>query len=179
MPEIIPFINTYHPLAMNGKQAWDKGYYCKKIFIFDKVYFKTQNLNALMSHYPLLKVFIADDDVMFGKRLSDHLSKNPGYEVSFFSTGEDCIKNLSSCPDAVVVDYHPAGENNTGATGLHILDEIKKFDPSIHVIMLCHLNHYGVAAQSISRGAEQCVIKDDDAFKNVDLILEDIRQENL
>jgi hypothetical protein len=34
--------------------------------------------------------------------------------------------------------------------------------------------HYGVAAQTISKGAEQYVVKDEDAFKNIDIILKDM-----
>jgi len=79
----------------------------------------------------------------------------------------------------VVVDYHLDGESKSISNGMVILEEIKKYDPSIHVIMLSHLNHYGVAAQTISKGAEQCIIKDEDAFKNIDLILEDIKKERI
>ena len=50
---------------------------------------------------------------------------------------------------------------------------LKKTHPQIHVVMLSGQQHYGVAAKTIARGAEQYVMKDDDAFKNLDLILED------
>ncbi|MEO8146170.1 MAG: response regulator [Bacteroidia bacterium] len=130
-----------------------------------------------MSHSVPLKVFVIDDDFKFGKELNDHLTANPSNQVNFFDNGADAIQNLNLYPDAVIVDYHLDGVSKSVSNGMVILEEIKKFDPSIHVIMLTSLNHYGVAAQTILKGAEQCVIKDDDALRNIAMILEDIKKE--
>jgi len=132
-----------------------------------------------MAHFSPLKVFVVDDDFAFGKKISQHLNTNASYQVTSFNNGEDCISHLNDSPDVVIVDYHLDGISKTVSNGMVILENIKKYDPSIHVIMLTSLNHYGVAAQTISKGAEQCVIKDDDALKNIDMILEDIKKENI
>lgn len=120
------------------------------------------------------KIFIVDDNEMFAQMLKDHLSNNPNYRISIFNTGEDCVKNLYLNPDLIVLDYFLNDVYKDAATGLEILEEIKKLNNKVHVIMLSSQEKYTVAAQTISKGAEQYVVKDDDAFKNVSKILLDI-----
>jgi DNA-binding NarL/FixJ family response regulator len=57
------------------------------------------------------------------------------------------------------------------ANGIKILEEIKKADRGIRVIMLSSQEAYGTALRTLIRGAEEYVIKDEDAFEKVaDLI---------
>jgi len=103
--------------------------------------------------------------------LNVHLSENPAFQVSSFGTGEECLKNLYQNPDVIILDYNLNDIYKEAANGLEILEEIKKHNNPVHVIMLSSQKRYGVAAQTISKGAEQYVIKDDDAFENIDKIL--------
>ena len=119
-------------------------------------------------------IFIVDDNEMFNSMLNVHLSENPAYKISSFGTGEECLKNLYQNPDVIILDYNLNDIYKEAANGLEILEEIKKHNNPIHVIMLSSQKRYGVAAQTISKGAEQYVIKDDDAFKNIDVILGDL-----
>jgi DNA-binding NtrC family response regulator len=130
-----------------------------------------------MSHIDPLLVFIVDDDVEFGTKLFDNLKNNASLDVEFFSEAESCLQQLNKSPDAVILDCHLDGTDKSVSNGMVILEKIKDYDPLIHVIMITALNHYGIAAQAISKGAEQCVIKDDDAFKNISMILEAINNE--
>lgn len=131
-----------------------------------------------MSRSTPLKIFVIDDDFTFGNKLYDHLILNKSYEVFFFEKGSEGLQNLDTSLDIVIVDYHLDGTSKNLSNGMMILEAIKKFDPAIHVIMLTSLTHYGVAAQTIAKGAEHCVIKDDEALKNIDLIIEDIIKES-
>lgn len=117
------------------------------------------------------KVFIVDDNEMFAQMLNDHLSNNPKLKVSVFHTGEDCLNNLYMDPNIVILDYFLNDVMKEAADGLEILTELKKHDNSIHVIMLSSQEHYGVALQTIAKGAIQYVIKDDDAFGKIDEII--------
>ena len=119
-------------------------------------------------------IFIVDDNEMFNSMLNVHLSENPAFQVSSFGIGEECLKNLFQNPDVIILDYNLNDIFKEAANGLEILEEIKKHDNPVHVIMLSSQKRYGVAAQTISKGAEQYVIKDDDAFKNIDKILIDL-----
>jgi DNA-binding NarL/FixJ family response regulator len=120
------------------------------------------------------KIFIVDDNSMFAQMLNDHLSKHPDYDVSVFATGEDCLANLYLNPDLILLDYYLNDVSREAANGLEILQGIKKEKSPVHVIMMSGQTHYGVAAQTISKGAEQYIIKNSEAFDNIDRILEDI-----
>jgi len=119
-------------------------------------------------------IFIVDDNEMFNSMLKDHLSENPAFQISSFGTGEECLKNLYKNPDLIILDYYLNDIYGEAANGLQILEEIKNQKSPAHIIMLSSQKRYGVAAQTISKGAEQYVIKDENAFANIDKILEDI-----
>lgn len=112
-------------------------------------------------------LFIVDDDAMFAEMLKDQLSKNPAFKISVFTSGEDCLKNLFQKPDVIILDYYLNDNSKDAADGLEILTEIKKSDHTIEVIMLSGQEHYGVALQTIAKGAEQYIIKDDQAFEKI------------
>ena len=53
------------------------------------------------------------------------------------------------------------------------LETIRKYNPATHVIMLSSQEKYSTALKSIQKGAEQYVIKDENAFQKIlDLINE-------
>ena len=117
------------------------------------------------------KIFIVDDDTMMAEALKDWLTRNIPHIVSSFETGEDCLKHLFEKPDVVVLDYYLNTVSKDAADGMEILKTIKKYDPSIHVIMLSSQEHYGIAMQTIQKGAEHYVIKDEQAFEKVAAII--------
>ena len=119
-------------------------------------------------------IFIVDDNEMFAQMVQDHLSHTPKYKTTIFNTGEECLKHLHESPDLIILDFHLNDVYKEAADGLAILEEIKRQQPGAHVIMLSSQEKYTVAAQTISKGAEQYVVKDNSAFANISRILEDI-----
>ena len=116
-------------------------------------------------------IFVVDDNEMFAQMLSDQITQNPECKVSVFHTGEDCLKNLFQNPDVIILDYFLNDVSKEAADGLEILSEIKRHNERIHVLMLSSQEHYGVALRTIAKGAEQYVIKDDDAFQKIEAYL--------
>jgi two-component system, OmpR family, response regulator len=112
------------------------------------------------------KVFIVDDDQMVRQMMEDKL-KSFNHHVTSFGNGEDCLHYLSENPDVVVLDYHLDKSIREAANGLQILEAIKKNYPNVHVIMLSSQEKYSLALQTIQKGAEQYVIKDNDAFDKI------------
>jgi DNA-binding NarL/FixJ family response regulator len=119
-------------------------------------------------------IFVVDDNTMFAEMLRDHLSKNPAYKVSIYNTGEECLKNLFQIPDLIILDFHLNDVFKEAANGLEILEAIKREKSPAHVIIMSSQTHYGVAAQTISKGAEQYVIKNDKTFENIDRMIEEL-----
>ncbi|MBK8228031.1 MAG: response regulator [Flavobacteriales bacterium] len=120
------------------------------------------------------KIFIVDDDVMLATMLADHLRSSFPHAVEVFHTGEDCLAHLSDHPDLVILDHHLNNVVKDAADGLQILQRIKKLDRQVHVIMLSSQTHYGVALQTVQKGAEQYVIKGKDQFDEIDRIVREV-----
>ena len=118
------------------------------------------------------KIFIVDDNEMFAHMVQDHLANMPKFSTTIFNTGEDCLKHLHEGPDLIILDYHLNDVYKDAADGLAILERIKKEQPHVTVIMLSSQGKYTVAAQTISKGAVQYVVKDSNAFDNISRIIE-------
>ncbi|MCD4737265.1 MAG: response regulator [Bacteroidales bacterium] len=113
------------------------------------------------------KIFIVDDDEMLTEVLSDYLTRNVPHEISIFHTGEDCLQQISGIPDVIILDFHLNTVNKEAENGLAILSVIRKHLPNIRVIMLSSQENYTIAAKTLMKGAEQYVIKDEDAFEKI------------
>ena len=66
------------------------------------------------------KIFIVEDDPMYGRVLSYHLSQNPDNHVELFLTGKDCILNMYQKPDIITLDY-----SLPDLSGFKVLQKIK------------------------------------------------------
>ena len=113
------------------------------------------------------KVFVVDDNELFSMALEDYIKDKTRHEVRIFLTGEDCIQHLDEGPDVIILDYNLNSVDKDAANGAKILEEIKKLDYSIHVIMLSGQDAYGAALQTITKGAEEYIVKDKDSFEKI------------
>ena len=75
-------------------------------------------------------IFIVEDNLLNQQLIAREL-ESFGEPLFFYTTGEHCIANLCRHPSIVVLDYNLDGEIN----GLETLEEIRKFDPSIFVVL--------------------------------------------
>jgi DNA-binding NtrC family response regulator len=117
------------------------------------------------------KIFIVDDDEMLTEALSDFLTRKVAHNISIFNTGEDCMQHISENPDVVILDFYLNSKKKDAANGLEVLEAFRKHLPNTRFIMLSSQESYSTAAQTIQKGAEQYVIKDNDAFQKIsDLI---------
>lgn len=113
------------------------------------------------------KIFIVDDNEMLCMALEDFITRKTLHEVEVFGTGEECLKNLRKQPDIVILDYNLNSVEAEAANGSQILDQIKELDNSIHVVMLSSQDAYGTALQTITKGADTYVVKDEGAFEKI------------
>jgi len=119
-------------------------------------------------------IFVVDDDAMLATMLADHLQNTFPHRVSVFHTGEECLTRLSEHPDLVILDYHLNSVVRDAADGLRILEKIKTLDRQVHVIMLSSQAQYGIALQTVQKGAEQYVLKGRDQFDQIDRIVQEM-----
>ena len=75
-------------------------------------------------------IFIVEDNLLYQQLIARELESFGG-QLFFYTTGEHCVANLCRKPSVVVLDYSLDGVIN----GLETLEEIRKFDPSIFVVL--------------------------------------------
>jgi two-component system OmpR family response regulator len=120
------------------------------------------------------KIFLVDDDVMLTEAFTDYLTRNVAHNITAFHTGEECLKHLSESPDLIILDYYLNSIHKDAVNRMEILETIKKHYPEIYVIMLSSQESYNTAMQSIRKGAEQYVIKDEDAFEKIAQLIDEM-----
>src|ERR1043165_8257364 len=98
------------------------------------------------------QIFIVEDNEIFSMMLDYILSKDSIYNFVSFKTGEECLANLYMEPDIIILDYGLPGIN-----GYQVLTEIKKRNPSTHVIVLSSNRDRSLAAKMLSAGADDYI----------------------
>jgi DNA-binding NtrC family response regulator len=101
------------------------------------------------------KIFIVEDDPWYGEILTYHLSLNPDYVITRFTSGKECINNLIQKPDLITIDYSLPDMN-----GLELLKKIKSALPDVPVIAVSGQETVSTAIDLIKNGAVDYFIKD-------------------
>jgi two-component system response regulator AtoC len=102
------------------------------------------------------RIFIVEDDPWYGEILEYHLSMNPDHEIYRYTTGKDCLANLSKKPGLISIDYSLPDTN-----GVDLLKKIKQFNPDIPVIVISGQEDVSTAVDLLKKGASDYFIKDD------------------
>ncbi|MDY0102022.1 MAG: sigma-54 dependent transcriptional regulator [Lentimicrobium sp.] len=117
------------------------------------------------------RIFIVEDDVIFAKIISHHLSLNPEYEVEIFPDGKSLLKNLYKNPALISLDY-----NLPDTTGLEVLKQIKEFNPDTPVVIVSGQQDVATAIELLKKGAYDYILKDQDTKERMWNITKNIRE---
>src|SRR4030095_13274357 len=100
------------------------------------------------------RVLVVDDDVDVGGLLREALSRW-GYDVSLATSGREAVRLIShQIFDAALVDiWMPEMD------GLQVLEEIKRHDPALEVVMMTGNPMVETAVQALKSGAYDYLIK--------------------
>ncbi len=101
-------------------------------------------------------IFIVEDDPWYGEILKHHLSLNPDYKVTLFSTGKELLSKMWPQPDLITLDF-----SLPDITGDKLLKKIQDINPSIPVIMISGQENVSVAVNLLKMGVSDYLIKDD------------------
>ncbi len=108
------------------------------------------------------KIFLVDDDA-FNLALTQYHLKSLGYdETVLFSSGTDCLNQLTSRPQVIFLDH-----NMDDISGFEVLKKIKRFDANIFVVMLSGQENMATTIDSLKFGAFDYIIKGDNAPKRI------------
>lgn len=118
-----------------------------------------------------IKLFLIDDDAVFLKLLEIDFMQHADFEIETFATGEQCIENLSSNPDVIILDYHLDGVDRDAINGIETLDQIRAFNSDIPVVMLSSQDKIDVAINCMHHHAFDYVVKSETAFMRLKKII--------
>ena len=104
-----------------------------------------------------LRVFIVEDDKLYGDLLRYHLSLNPDNEVFLFRSGQECLDNLYLNPDFISLDY-----SLPDMSGLEILQKIREYNPKLPVVMVSGQEDITTAVNLLKEGAYDYFVKEED-----------------
>jgi len=117
------------------------------------------------------KIFLIDDEPILLKLLQIQFLELGGFIVQTFTTGEDCIDNLSDNPDIIISDYYMNSIVKEAMNGLETLDKIKSINAAIPVIILSSQSKIGVAVNCLHHKAVDYVVKNETAFLRLQKII--------
>jgi len=118
-----------------------------------------------------IKIFIVEDDKIFANLLAHYLSSDPDYDIEIFNNGKDCLRNLYKNPSVISLDY-----NLPGMKGLEILNEIKKYNPELPVIIVSGQQDISTALELLKKGAYDYILKDRNTKERLWKIIRNLKE---
>ncbi len=112
-------------------------------------------------------IFIVEDNLLYQQLIARELESFGG-QLFFYTTGEHCVANLCRRPSIVVLDYSLDGEIN----GLETLEEIRKFDPSIFVLLFSSQKEVYSKKNRRRYGSFDFLEKDEQSFSMLKKLLQ-------
>lgn len=101
-------------------------------------------------------IFIVEDDAWYGEILKHHLSLNPDYKVTLFTTGKELLSKMWPLPDLITLDF-----SLPDITGDKLLKKIQAINTAVPVIMISGQEDVSVAVNMLKMGVSDYLIKDD------------------
>jgi DNA-binding NarL/FixJ family response regulator len=115
--------------------------------------------------------FIVDDDPFFSSLIVKKLNLLGHSKIEVFNTGFECIVNLKMNPSIIILDYQMEKMN-----GLDILKEIKRVNPSTHMVMVSSQEKVNIALELIENGALSYIQKSSSDINKIDEVIRKIEK---
>ncbi len=123
-----------------------------------------------------LKITIIDDDPAITEMQKDFfLQKFPGSVITAFNSGETALSGIYFEPDVIILDYHLDSISADAMNGLQVLKKLKDQFPNVPVIFLSSQEKTEVAANTMKYGAYDYIVKNENAFHRMEILLNNIR----
>lgn len=117
------------------------------------------------------KIFIVEDDPLYGQMLKYHLSLNPDNEVFIFESGTECLKNLYRGPSLISLDY-----SLPDMSGFEVIKKVKTFNADIPIIIVSGQEDIATAVNLLKDGAYDYFVKDEDTKERLWNSLKNIKE---
>ena len=117
------------------------------------------------------KIFIVEDDPLYGEMLKYHLSLNPDNEVYKFETGAECLKNLYKSPSLISLDY-----SLPDMSGFEVIKKVREYNPEIPIVIVSGQEDVTTAVKLLKEGAYDYFVKDEDTKERLWNTLRNIKE---
>lgn len=121
----------------------------------------------------ILKIFIVEDDVIFGKSILYYLSLNPENEINLFTTGKEALAQRYQNPDLIILDYNLPGMN-----GMEVMQSFHAYNKNFPIIIISAQSDIRVAVSLLKEGAFDYIVKDQDLKDRLWMSMEKVRKLN-
>ncbi len=118
-----------------------------------------------------IRIFVVDDDKIYGAKLAHYLSLNPDYQVKKFYSAGELMPGLHEKPDIITLDYSMPDIN-----GDHLLTQIKELSPETHVIIISGQEDIKVAIDLFKKGLHDYIVKDDDTEQRLWMAIQNLKE---
>ncbi len=119
------------------------------------------------------KIFVVEDDPLYGEMLKYHLSLNPDNEVVKFETGTDCIKNLHQEPSLISLDY-----SLPDMSGFEVIKKVRQYNSDIPIVVVSGQEDVATAVKLLKDGAYDYFVKDEDTKERLWNTIKNIKERN-
>ncbi len=109
-------------------------------------------LNKGKSHQPL--IFVVDRNTNYRNLIINSLAAINYTNVRAFDSAGKCIEMINLCPDIVIQDYQPNGNEGTG-----LLRKTKRMNPETDFIFLSAQRNPEVVVEILKSGAADYIAK--------------------
>ncbi len=119
------------------------------------------------------KIFVVEDDPLYGEMLKYHLSLNPDNEVLKFETGAECVKNLHQGPSLISLDY-----SLPDMSGFEVIKKVKEYNADIPIVVVSGQEDVATAVRLLKDGAYDYFVKDEDTKERLWNTIKNIKERN-
>ena len=122
-------------------------------------------------------IYIVEDNHLYLKYLENYFSNQKGYDVTSFSSGEECLAHIHQKPDYVILDYFLNEENPQAINGGEVFNEIINQCPKTKVIVVSAQQNGELVLKLVREGLRDYVIKDENTLTEIENIIEEHEKE--
>ena len=117
---------------------------------------------------------VIEDNEQMSEMIKDSIiHKFSSANVSVFTSGEEALNETKSDPDVIILDYQLDSQNPKALNGIQVLGKLKKQFTS-PVIFLSAQEKPEVSANIIKYGAYDYVVKNQQSFQRLEIIINNI-----
>ena len=123
-----------------------------------------------------LVLFLVDDDETSLFILKKYIDRKKIFEIHSFDSGETAVNNLVLNPDVVILDYYLT-QSGSKMNGIDVVTAIRRKNINPRIIMLSGQEDGKLVLELINQGVKDYIIKGENAFTELDDILNDFINE--